>query len=97
VAVKNLSVIRNLPVHHPYVVDELAEIERVLERDRAGAGSGLWGPIKTIFRSRAYMKRLAIAISLFAWQNGTGIDAISERLVSFHLPFMFDSESLIDF
>jgi hypothetical protein len=74
---KNLSNIRNLPEDHPYVMEEMEEIEVAHERDQLAGGAGLWGPIKTLFRSPQYLKRVGIAVSLFAMQNGTGINAIN--------------------
>ena len=76
-AVKNLSTIRGLDSEHPYVLSELADIHNTLERDRAMCGAGFTGPIKALFQSKAYLKRLAIAVMLFAGQNGTGINAIN--------------------
>jgi hypothetical protein len=40
-------------------------------------GAGFTGPLKALFQSRAYLRRLALAIMLFACQNGTGINAIN--------------------
>ena len=76
-AVKNLSTIRGLDSEHPYVISELADIHNTLERDRAMCGAGFTGPIKALFQSKAYLKRLLIAVMLFAGQNGTGINAIN--------------------
>jgi hypothetical protein len=55
----------------------MEEIEVAHERDQLAGGAGLWGPIKTLFRSPEYLKRVGIAVSLFAMQNGTGINAIN--------------------
>jgi hypothetical protein len=66
-------------------MEEMEEIETANERDQLAGGAGFLGPIRTLYRSKAYLKRLAIAVSLFAMQNGTGINAISE------LEFSFDS------
>jgi len=59
-------------------MEEMEEIETANERDQLAGGAGFLGPIRTLYRSPAYLKRLAIAVSLFAMQNGTGINAISE-------------------
>jgi hypothetical protein len=77
VALKNLSTIRGLDSEHPYVVNEIADIHNALERDRAMCGAGFAGPLKALFQSKAYLRRLGIAIMLFACQNGTGINAIN--------------------
>lgn len=76
-ALKNLAFIRNLPADHPYVREEMEEIEVSHERDQLAGGAGFMGPIRTLFRSRMYLKRVGIAVSLFAMQNGTGINAIN--------------------
>jgi hypothetical protein len=64
----------------------MAEIEMAHERDQAAGGAGFMGPLRTLFRSNAYLKRLAIAVSLFAMQNGTGINAIN-----YYSPTVFKS------
>lgn len=76
-AVKNLSTIRGLESEHPYLLSEIADIHNALERDRAMCGAGFLGPLKALFQSRAYLRRLGIAVMLFACQNGTGINAIN--------------------
>lgn len=58
-------------------MEEMEEIEVAHERDQLAGGAGLWGPIRTLFRSPQYLKRVGIAVSLFAMQNGTGINAIN--------------------
>lgn len=76
-ALKNLAWLRNLPPDHPYVVEELAEIEAAIRSDEANAGPGISGPMKTLFTSKKYMYRLFLCVMLFAMQNGTGINAIN--------------------
>jgi hypothetical protein len=58
-------------------MEEMEEIETAHEADQLAGGAGFMGPIRTLFSSKRYLKRLAIAISLFAMQNGTGINAIN--------------------
>jgi hypothetical protein len=45
-----------------------------LEADREKSGAGVLGPVKTLFSHRYLIKRLALAMSLFIFQNGTGIN-----------------------
>jgi MFS family permease len=76
-ALKNLAYLRGLPADHQYVQDEFEDIQVALESDRAKAGAGFMGPIKALFSEGLYVKRLLIAVALFACQNGTGINAIN--------------------
>jgi hypothetical protein len=76
-ALKHLATIRGLDAEHPYVLAEIADIQYALEKDRAMCGAGFTGPLKALFQSKAYLRRLALAIMLFACQNGTGINAIN--------------------
>jgi len=85
-ASQKLAWLRNLPEDHEYIRWEMEDILMNLERDRAVAGSGFWGPPKTFFRSSHLLRRLAIAIGLFACQNGTGINAIN-----YYSPTIFKS------
>lgn len=76
-ALENLSYLRHLPTDHPYLAEEYNATEATIAHERGLAGAGFWGPIKTVFRSNLLIKRLLIGSSLFAWQNGTGINAIN--------------------
>lgn len=71
-ALANLSYIRNLPSDHPYVQEEIFEINTAIEHDEESGGRGIMGPLKTLFSSKAYLRRLGICVLLFAMQNGTG-------------------------
>ncbi|CAK5268061.1 unnamed protein product [Mycena citricolor] len=85
-ALRNLATLRNLPEDAPYVVEELAEIEAGIAHERSLAGAGFFGPLLTVFRSKALMYRLFIGCIMFAWQNGTGINAIN-----YYSPTIFKS------
>ncbi|KAI5450792.1 hypothetical protein NCC49_002798 [Naganishia albida] len=85
-ALKHLSTIRGLDAEHPYVLAEIADIQYALEKDRAMCGAGFTGPLKALFQSKAYLRRLALAVMLFACQNGTGINAIN-----YYSPTVFKS------
>jgi sugar porter (SP) family MFS transporter len=85
-AIKNLSYLRHLPSDHPYVIEEVNQIDIQLEHDRTAVGAGFWAPFKQVF-GRAYLfKRLLITTSLFIFQNGTGINA-----VNYYAPTIFRS------
>ncbi|KAF8997709.1 quinate permease [Cyathus striatus] len=88
-ALLNLSYLRGLEPSHPYVVAELAAIRDAVEKEKDIAGEGFWGPLKKVWGSRMLLKRLAIGASLFAWQNGTGINA-----VNYYSPTVFKSIGL---
>ncbi|KAF9455847.1 general substrate transporter [Collybia nuda] len=88
-ALKNLCYLRHLPEDAPYLVDEFHAIEATIAHERGLAGAGFWGPLKTVFASRLLIKRLLIGASLFAWQNGTGINA-----VNYYSPTVFKSIGL---
>jgi hypothetical protein len=64
-------------VEHPYIQEEFSDICASLERDRERAGAGFWAPFKGVFLHKSLVKRVGIAVSLFAWQNGTAINAIN--------------------
>lgn len=83
VALKNLSIIRNLPEDHSYVQEEMYEIKSAIEHDEAKAGRGIFAPMKALFSNPSYVKRLGLCVLLFAGQNGTGINAISEWPIEF--------------
>jgi len=73
-ALRSLSGLRQLPIDHPYLQEEFAEMTDALEADREKSGAGVLGPVKTLFSHRYLIKRLALAMSLFIFQNGTGIN-----------------------
>ncbi|KAG6853189.1 hypothetical protein C0991_006220 [Blastosporella zonata] len=76
-ALKNLSYLRNLPEDHPYVIEEYQAIEATIVHERGLVGAGFFGPLRTVFANKMLVRRLLIGSSLFAWQNGTGINAIN--------------------
>lgn len=76
-ALRNLCYLRHLPDDAPYVIDEFKSIEVAIAHEKSLAGAGFWGPTQAVFSSSALMKRLLLGVSLFVWQNGTGINAIN--------------------
>ncbi len=76
-ALRNLSYLRNLPHDAPYIVQEFSEIEAAVAHERSLAGAGFFGPIRTVMADMKLIQRLLLGISLFAWQNATGINAIN--------------------
>jgi hypothetical protein len=66
------------------VQDEYEEICTALAADRKRAGVGFTAPITALCTSKNLIKRLVICISLFMFQNGTGINAIN-----YYSPMLF--------
>ncbi|KAF5381404.1 hypothetical protein D9757_009042 [Collybiopsis confluens] len=85
-ALKSLTYLRHLPPDAPYVQEELSETREAIKHERSLAGAGFFGPIRTVCSSRKLLARLALASSLFAWQNATGINAIN-----YYSPTIFKS------
>lgn len=77
-AEKNLARLRNLEPEHPYVVNELREMDEAITRERELLGSdSFWAPFRETFLVKRVLWRLVLGSSLFACQNGTGINAIN--------------------
>jgi hypothetical protein len=89
-AMKSLTYLRNLPEDAPYLVEEYAEIESAIAHERSLVGSAFVGPIRSVFQDRQLWSRLLLGISLFAWQNATGINAIN-----YYSPRIFQSIGVV--
>jgi len=74
---RNLCYLRHLPEDEPYILEEYAEIVSSIEHERSLVGAGFFGPLLTVVHTPSLLYRLALGISLFAWQNVTGINAIN--------------------
>ncbi|KAE9392920.1 hypothetical protein BT96DRAFT_999892 [Gymnopus androsaceus JB14] len=79
-AVKSLSKIRNLPADHPYLVEEVSAIEAAVDHEKSLAGAGFFGPVCTVFSDNKLVVPLLLGLSLFAWQNATGINYYSPTI-----------------
>jgi MFS family permease len=78
-AMKNLCWIRgDLPVDHPYILEEIEAIERQVEHDRIHVGAGFWKPFLAL-RQKKVLFRFLLGGGLFLWQNGSGINVRSRR------------------
>jgi sugar porter (SP) family MFS transporter len=86
---KNLSWIRQLPLDHIYMIEEINAIDQAIEEQRMSVGIGFWQPIKAAFTSKKYSFRLFLGSMLFVWQNGSGINAIN-----YYSPTVFKSLGL---
>lgn len=85
-ALKNLSWIRQLPVDHIYMVEEVGAIDQALEEQRSSIGIGFWKPFQAAATNKRVMYRLFLGSMLFLWQNGSGINAIN-----YYSPTVFHS------
>ncbi|THU92999.1 general substrate transporter [Dendrothele bispora CBS 962.96] len=85
-SLSSLSSLRNLPSEHEFVQREYLETEEAIKHERSLAGAGFFGPMQTVGRSRKLVWRLVLGMSLFAWQNATGINAIN-----YYSPTIFKS------
>ncbi|SPO29133.1 probable quinate permease [Ustilago trichophora] len=75
---QKLSYIRHLPVDDPYFVEEFNQMKFAIEENtRIAGGDSYFAPFKYVFKRKDLVRRLAFASSLFAFQNGTGINAIN--------------------
>jgi len=72
-----LSSLRGLSAEHEFVRREYSETEEAIVHERSLAGAGFFGPMQTVFSNRKLIWRLFLGMSLFAWQNATGINAIN--------------------
>lgn len=83
---KVLSRLRNLPIDHVYLREEIAQIDQQIEVQAASIGLGFNAPFKEFWRNSNIRFRLFLAGSLFFWQNGSGINAIN-----YYSPTVFKS------
>jgi sugar porter (SP) family MFS transporter len=91
-AVRALSKLRKLDATHPYMIEEMGEMEQAFEKERGllGGNTSFWAPFKQIFTTRSTLYRLMLGSSLFAFQNGTGINAIN-----YYSPTVFKSLGIV--
>lgn len=83
---KNLAYLRNLPEDHPYSIFEMNAINKDIQERYRRIGHGVLAPFKTILTSKRLLYRLLLSTSLFALQNGFGINA-----VTYYSPTIFKS------
>ncbi|KAF9465945.1 putative quinate permease [Collybia nuda] len=85
-AVENLAWLRHLPTTHPYITTEVAAVRDAISLE-AGASHnrGRWSTVKEILL-RGNRNRLATGMTLMAFQNLTGINAIN-----YYSPTIFKS------
>lgn len=82
----NLSSLRLLPMDHPYLVQELDNINKSIQDSINATGRGFFAPIRALFCTKKLLYRLLLSTSLFMMQNGFGINAIT-----YYSPTIFKS------
>ncbi|KAE9386581.1 hypothetical protein BT96DRAFT_1005937 [Gymnopus androsaceus JB14] len=74
--------------YHPYLVEEVSAIEAAVNHEKSLAGAGFFGPVCTVFSDNKLVVPLLLGLSLFAWQNATGIN--------YYLPTLSKSTSVTE-
>ncbi|KAJ9475973.1 Quinate permease [Pseudozyma hubeiensis] len=88
---EKLAYIRQLDMDHPYFVEEFGQMQAAIEENKIKAGGdSYFAPFKYVFRQKHLIRRLAFGSSLFAFQNGTGINAIN-----YYSPTVFKSLGIV--
>jgi sugar transport protein len=85
---KNLCWIRQLGPTDAYILEEVADIDKIYEEQRATVGIGFWKPFMALGARPHLQWRLFIGCMLFFWQNGSGINAIN-----YYSPTIFTASS----
>ncbi|KAK9380002.1 quinate permease, partial [Kockiozyma suomiensis] len=81
-----LGRLRNLPVDHSYIREEIALIDQAIDLQAQTIGLGFNAPFVEVKKNKSVQWRLFLGASLFVWQNGTGINAIN-----YYSPTVFKS------
>lgn len=89
-AMSNLCWIRQLEADDIYMLEEVTAIEAGLEHQSATVGLGFWQPFKTLGSNKKVQYRFFLGMSLFFWQNGSGINAIN-----YYSPTVFKSIGVV--
>ncbi|KZO96297.1 putative hexose transport-related protein [Calocera viscosa TUFC12733] len=82
-AIKNLVWLRDLPVEHRYVQEDIALIQLQIENERSiaiGRTDSLWGYLRGSFHELSLpgmRNRVFLAFMMFMWQNFSGAAAIN--------------------
>ncbi|ODQ77719.1 hypothetical protein BABINDRAFT_67025 [Babjeviella inositovora NRRL Y-12698] len=77
-AVKNLSKIRNLPVDHPYILSEIADVnEQVQQLEKASESHSMWNILVEFFTIKSLRYRLFLGIGIQILGQWSGANAIT--------------------
>lgn len=76
-ALRNLAFVRNLPIDHPYLQAEMADVQAQIDHELAIAGgSGFLQKLKEC-TFKGNRNRIAIGAAMMMFQNLSGINAVS--------------------
>jgi hypothetical protein len=77
-ALKNLSVLRQLPEDHAYVTAEIIDINDQLNREREATMGTTWlGPVRELLSSRANLYRMQLSIMSQVLGQWSGANSIT--------------------
>lgn len=77
-ALDNLSLLRQLPSDHPYVVSEVLDINMQLEREREATMGTTWlGPVRELFSSKANLYRIQLSIMTQLLSQWSGANSVT--------------------
>ncbi|KAH8886443.1 general substrate transporter [Thozetella sp. PMI_491] len=73
-----LAKLRGLPMDHPYVLQEIEDIIRILEEEKAlSSGASHLSLLKEAFATRANRRRTILMMALMMWSNLVGTNAMT--------------------
>lgn len=85
-----LAKLRGLPMDHPYVLNEMGDINRVLEEEKAlSSGASYFSLLKEAWTGRSNRRRSFLCITLMMWSNLSGTNAMT-----YYSPTIFASVGL---
>jgi hypothetical protein len=77
-ALKNLSILRQLPEDHPYVTAEIIDINDQLNREREATMGTTWlGPIRELLTSKANLYRMQLSVMSQVLGQWSGANSIT--------------------
>jgi MFS family permease len=76
-AIENLEYLRMLHAGEKYIVEEIHAMDTAYEEQVKTISHGFFAPFTALFSQKQLVKRMLLGVSLFAWQNGSGINAIN--------------------
>jgi hypothetical protein len=77
-ALKNLSILRQLPEDHPYVTAEIIDINDQLNREREATMGTTWlGPVRELLTSKANLYRMQLSVMSQVLGQWSGANSIT--------------------
>jgi hypothetical protein len=68
-AIKNLTWLRQLPVDHIYMQEEILAIDSAIEAQRNSVGLGFWEPFKALVNNRKVLYRFILGGKYYTFQT----------------------------